>query len=213
MPRSATLALLFSTSCCCLLLIAYSLRLRGHLAAARHEARHDELTGLPNRRAMLAHLDHVLSNPAHRVAVLLLDLDRFKDVNDEYGHAAGDFVLRHVAVALVRAAPPRTIVGRMSGDEFLIIVDGDADTARSCAQAAANALANATITLRWQPFHCHASIGLAAAGPGHRTPTELLAQADAAMYAAKQAGGGVREYHPDLTDLSTRTDNDRRRFR
>ncbi|MFY1623772.1 GGDEF domain-containing protein [Micromonospora sp. WMMD735] len=213
MPRSATLALLFSTSCCCLLLIAYTLRLRGHLAAARHEARHDELTGLPNRRAMLAHLDHLLGNPTQQVTALLLDLDRFKTINDEHGHAAGDFVLRHVAVTLTRTAPPRTVVGRMSGDEFLIIINGDADAARDCAQAATNALANATITLRWEPFHCHASIGLATAGPGRRATTELLAQADAAMYAAKQAGGGVREYHPDLTDLSTRTDNDRRRFR
>ncbi|MBQ1052477.1 GGDEF domain-containing protein [Micromonospora sp. C51] len=206
-------ALLGSTTACCLVLLAYVRHLRAAHAIARHEAHHDPLTGLPNRRALLAHLDGLLADRNRPVSVALLDLNRFKDINDEHGHAAGDLVLRRVAESLTGLDLPNAYVGRMSGDEFLIVIDGERDIARASAHAAARALDELELTIRWQTVGCHASVGLAVADHNDHTATDLLRDADTAMYTAKQRGGGVCEFHPGLITIITRSGNHRRRYR
>ncbi|RLK12675.1 diguanylate cyclase (GGDEF)-like protein [Micromonospora sp. M71_S20] len=207
-----TYALLLGTSASCFALIAQNRHLRSALNAARHDADHDALTGLPNRRALVAHLNGLLSDRKRPVSVIMLDLNRFKDINDEHGHATGDAVLREVAHVLTELRMPRAFAGRMGGDEFAVVVDGDDDLSRAYAHAVADALNHRMIMIQWQTFGCHASVGLAVANNSHRTAFELLHHADIAMCVAKERGGSVQEYRPGLT-IAPRTGNHRRRYR
>jgi diguanylate cyclase (GGDEF)-like protein len=166
--------------------------------SARHEtaARHDHLTGLPNR---LLFEDRVRTALTHRrrangFAVLLIDLDRFKEVNDSLGHAAGDAVLREVAARLRRAVRPQDTVSRLGGDEFAVLLD-DA--------SAAEATAERLSTLLVEPMHVHGvtvqvggSIGFACYPQDGIAYEDLVRRADVAMYQAKQAGAFFRRYDP-----------------
>ena len=89
-----------------------------------HQARHDALTGLPNRFAVLEYLTGLLARPGNKVGVLFVDVDGFKSVNDTHGHAAGDRVLKEVANRLSKWVRPTEFVARLGGDEFLVVVDG-----------------------------------------------------------------------------------------
>jgi diguanylate cyclase (GGDEF)-like protein len=177
-------------------------RSRRDLHTARHALTHDPLTGLPNRRAFLDHLDTALHNTTLRdaaphgdnaVAVAMLDLDRFKTVNDKLGHRAGDEVLCQVADRL-RALPAAVrLAARLQGDEFLLLIDGTNPAA--AAHAAWRAIAAAPyIVASGHRVVLRASIGVALtqsdAGPDadHR---QLLHDADLAMYRAKTTGTGV----------------------
>jgi diguanylate cyclase (GGDEF)-like protein len=149
----------------------------------------DPLTGLPNRRSLQASLDGCAAEGSHsRAAMLFLDLDRFKAINDSLGHSAGDQVLRQLATRLQRITPPGAVAGRLGGDEFLIFLPG-------AGPAEAEALSSALMRELRAPFvlgeHRHfaaASIGIACC-PVSRLD-DLMREADEAMYAAKRAGGG-----------------------
>src|ERR671914_58116 len=142
----------------------------------------DPLTGLANRRALEERLERAVARAVERgaaLALLLCDLDDLKAINDEHGHDGGDRSLRRVGEALVAAAAtrPGNLVGRLSGDEFCVVMEGAGlDHARALAGAALASLAG--------PSNVHISIscGAAALGTGVDSPHQLLRAADAALY-------------------------------
>jgi diguanylate cyclase (GGDEF)-like protein len=159
-------------------------------ARLAHLARHDSLTGLPNRRTLFEHLTDAIEASRWRStssAVLFVDLDDFKVVNDAGGHAAGDEVLTVVARRMEQAVKPCGIVARLGGDEFVVLCtaleDPSAD-ALAVASRIRSALA-APIEVNGQLHMVSASMGMAVVAPG-LDPERLLSQADAAMYTAKR---------------------------
>lgn len=161
--------------------------------AAERQALTDPLTGIANRRAMDAELDRILADDAAEVALLHLDLDLFKQVNDTHGHAAGDHVLRTVADILGSETRRDDLAVRIGGDEFLLIVRHTTDP------AALTKLARRLIARIEQPltfgdrlFRLSASVGLTATPAYAERPTadRLLADTDAALYRAKSSGRG-----------------------
>jgi diguanylate cyclase (GGDEF)-like protein len=152
--------------------------------------RRDPLTGLPDRSALLARLSTLLSGDRtadHRFAVLFIDLDDFKDVNDLYGHLVGDRVLSEAASRLVECTRTSDLVVRYGGDEFVVLVEqvfGDQEIEPIVARIH-DALAP-PIAVPSGSVHLSVSVGMAEASAAHRTPEDLLAEADQAMYAAKR---------------------------
>jgi diguanylate cyclase (GGDEF)-like protein len=161
------------------------------LDTVRHQATHDALTGLPNRVLFLDTLEQALagSRPDSAVAVLFCDLDRFKAVNDTFGHAAGDELLRQVAARLRGAVRPGDTVGRLSGDEFAVILPaiGALTDAESLAERVV-ACFDAPFRLDGVEAGIGTSVGVAVHESRDRTTAdELLRQADSAMYRHKKA--------------------------
>jgi diguanylate cyclase (GGDEF)-like protein/PAS domain S-box-containing protein len=159
---------------------------------ARNLALHDPLTGLPNRRLLLDRLNRALSRdsrPGELVGLLFCDLDQFKLVNDEYGHAGGDRLLHDVARRLEHQARAGDTVARVGGDEFVIVLErlASPDDATHTAERIRAALAQ-PIRAGEQEMHVTCSIGVAVAADGATDVDSLLAHADAAMYRAKQEG-------------------------
>ncbi len=169
------------------------------------EATHDALTGVLNRAGLLDRLDHLLDDPAAQpVAVLFVDLDGFKAVNDHHGHATGDEVLRVVADRLVDSVRGGDLVGRLGGDEFVVLCP---NLGQEHAEATARRI-DATVA---EPIALHGMTLRSGASTGTVTTTggdagDLLEQADAAMYAVKRgrrtrtdeaAPGGGAPAHPD----------------
>jgi diguanylate cyclase (GGDEF)-like protein len=150
----------------------------------------DPLTGLANRRALEERLERAAARAAggeHELSVIVCDLDGLKALNDAWGHQAGDQALCCVGEALVAgaAAWPGSLVGRLSGDEFCVIIEGaNAEDGRGVASTAIEHLA------REPEPRPSISCGVAEAAPHSRTPAQLLRSADAAQYAAKRRGGG-----------------------
>ncbi len=163
---------------------------------AQH-AMHDSLTGLPVRSVFLEQLAHALArldrHPAH-VGVLFLDLDGLKYVNDTYGHAAGDRLIRTSAERVRAALRPSDVVARVGGDEFVVLLE-DLDGPADAACIAQRVLAELAAPYRpdGQLVTPSASLGLAVTSDPERTPDALIAHADAAMYRAKRAGRGRYE--------------------
>ncbi|ANK13731.1 EAL domain-containing protein [Erythrobacter neustonensis] len=166
-------------------------------------AHYDSLTGLANRVQMSKALEQILAAPSARersCAVLMLDLDRFKQVNDTLGHPAGDALLKQVAQRLERAIGQQGRCGRLGGDEFQVIVPGHQDRS-TLAQ-----LAQEIIAALSQPYAVQgtnvvigASVGIALAPEHGASSEELIRNVDLALYAAKDAGRGVsRFYAADL---------------
>ena len=157
-----------------------------------HQALHDSLTQLPNRALILDRIDQMLARSRREhtpVAVLFLDLDNFKDVNDTLGHAAGDQLLIAVAARLTSAIRQEDTVGRLGGDEFVVLAEGAslAAGAEVVAQRILDVLGTPfEITGSDTPLVVTASIGIAE--DGRATPDELLRDADIALYQAKAAG-------------------------
>ncbi len=157
---------------------------------AEYMARHDSLTSLPNRRFMSEHLD---ANEANwkRAAILYIDLDRFKQINDTLGHAAGDTLLQKVAERLQSYAPEGSIVARIGGDEFVILIKPD--------HVRTHALPLAETIVRRLPepidyegnvLRFGTSVGVARNHRNHETHEDMMIEADLALYRAKEAGRG-----------------------
>ena len=155
-----------------------------------HEAQHDPLTGLPNRRRMQDALGSSLR--ADAVAVLFVDLDGFKPVNDAYGHEAGDDLLRQVAERLGGCVRDGDVLSRVGGDEFVVLMPGVRDRADADAMSArVRAAIEAPFTVLGHPLAIGASVGVHLAPPAG-DPDQALRAADHAMYQVKRAGGGRR---------------------
>ena len=167
---------------------------------AIHDARHDMLTGLPNRLFLDCWLDHVLdtSSAEVRCVAMFVDMDGFKTVNDSHGHQAGDQLLKAVALRLRETAEEDALVARYGGDEFLVLLPGQA------CPATARRLAERLVRSLCRPFDIDglvieigASVGVAVAPPHGLQKQMLLRQADTALYAAKAYGGGnVQVFQP-----------------
>ncbi|GAA4600933.1 diguanylate cyclase (GGDEF)-like protein [Actinoplanes octamycinicus] len=150
-----------------------------------YQASHDELTGLFNRRRMMAEIDRALTGP-HPVTVLLCDLDGFKPVNDRHGHAAGDEVLRAVATRLTELAGPGRPVGRLGGDEFVVLCQAGTDAEIADLRDRITTTVSTPIPLATGQVSVGVTIGSARTTPcAPLDRTALIAQADAAMYAGK----------------------------
>jgi len=158
--------------------------------AIASNAMRDDLTGLPNRLGLTHRFDRLMAT-TDDCAVMFVDIDRFKPINDVYGHAAGDHVLAAIADRLVRAVRPDDFVSRIGGDEFVIVLTDTAGrladgTVRQLAERIVEVL-NEPIVYEGETIEVGASVGAAL---GHqRNLDELIAKADGAMYRAKRAGG------------------------
>jgi diguanylate cyclase (GGDEF)-like protein/PAS domain S-box-containing protein len=162
-----------------------------------HDAFHDTLTGLPNRALFLDHLklamERVKRHPASLFAVLFLDLDRFKIVNDSLGHTVGDQLLVAVARRLAACLRPGDTVARLGGDEFTVLLEdiGDRAEAVAVAERIQRELAEPFSLVAHGGSHevfVSASVGIAESSLGYEQPEEMLRDADTAMYRAKSAG-------------------------
>jgi len=164
-------------------------------------AYYDALTELPQRALLQDRLEHALAAARRRhekIALLFLDLDRFKSINDSFGHSFGDIVLKAVAQRLKACAREQDTVARVGGDEFLILLDGVKDTADAAIAAERIMRAmNASLEVQGHSFSVGCSIGLSMY-PEHGMDGEtLIKNADAAMYCAKEAGRGNVRFFTD----------------
>jgi diguanylate cyclase (GGDEF)-like protein/PAS domain S-box-containing protein len=158
----------------------------------RHQAFHDQLTGLSNRALFNDRVEHALDRARRlgtRVAVLLIDLDGFKDVNDNLGHQAGDELLRKVAEQLSAAARTGDTVARLGGDEFVVLMEDllDTEDAMVTGERMRTNISLATVSALTDR-HVTASIGVAVSGPECDTAADLVRNADIAMYSVKADG-------------------------
>ena len=177
---------------------------------ARHLASHDSLTSLPNRRLFREQLDRALTDAAGRrraLAVLYLDLDGFKLINDAYGHDAGDELLTIVAARLSRAVRAEDMVGRLGGDEFACLLT-DVATREQVGKLARKLFdaVVAPVKIGRAKLHVRASIGISMCTGDGMTSEALLKQADAAMYLAKRQKTGHEFFEEGIaasTDAQT----------
>ncbi len=185
---------------------AFSNTLRDlHMAKSRieHLALHDQLTNLPNRRALQEHLSQCLAEVQRkglRAAVLHVDLDRFKQINDLLGHAAGDEILRHAARAMQAQIGPKDMTARVGGDEFVIVLRNAQDASRLeelCYQIIEAVSQPIEV---WGEFvNVGASIGIAYVDGSETDPERILSNADIALYVAKGQGRGRASFYNDAT--------------
>jgi diguanylate cyclase (GGDEF)-like protein/PAS domain S-box-containing protein len=170
---------------------------RAHERALEHQARHDTLTGLPNRVMLREQVVRAL-NQAQRdgsqVAFLILDLDRFKEVNDTLGHHVGDMLLQHIGARLQSELRQSDTIARMGGDEFAVLLPGtDAETARDIARRLVASLAQPFDT-QGLPLQIEASIGIAMFPEDGKDASDVIQRADVAMYVAKRERTGFAVY-------------------
>ncbi|HZE65171.1 MAG TPA: EAL domain-containing protein [Sporichthyaceae bacterium] len=177
------------------------------IARLSYEAHHDTLTGLPNRHLLQQELDiaiaAVRTGASTGCAVMISDLNGFKEVNDTLGHQHGDELLRTVARCFVTVAGSRALVARLGGDEFAILLTGvtDARSAGELARELVESLAD-PVRIDGVSVEVSASIGVAMAPVHAEDASGLLKRADVAMYAAKANGGGVRLYDEGLQEAA-----------
>jgi len=157
-----------------------------------HAALHDPMTGAANRRNFELQLNQMIAEkkPAH--ALLMIDLDRFKPVNDLYGHAAGDALLQGISTGLARVAGANDIVARLGGDEFAMLLRQTTPKASAAsALAALDFVSKYRLTWQGQRVSVGASIGIVLIDRRGLKPMDLLTAADEALYSAKEAGRGA----------------------
>lgn len=160
-----------------------------------HDALHDALTGLPNRTLLMQRVEvlrqRTQDNPNYHFAVLFIDLDRFKLVNDSLGHANGDRFLIAISEQLRQCTRASDTVARLGGDEFTILLDGINDI-KDAIQIAERVLTRLAKPLRLDDRHLFtgASIGIVVSAPSYKSGTDMLRDADIAMYRAKASGKG-----------------------
>ncbi|MEX2499559.1 MAG: EAL domain-containing protein [Wenzhouxiangellaceae bacterium] len=151
---------------------------------------HDSLTGLPNRQGMLRHLERAIheTDPRHSLAVFFIDLDQFKDINETLGHHLGDELLRQIPERLARELDDDDMLGRLGGDEFLVVAKRrDRERVIRLADRLLGAL-DKPFRIEEHQLFISASIGLAFADSASASPGELIQNADAALFRAKQMG-------------------------
>lgn len=170
----------------------------------RHQAFHDSLTGLANRLRFLDRLEHALErgkrNGGKQVSVLYLDLDYFKNINDEMGHSAGDLLLKQVADRIRGCIRSTDTAARLGGDEFAILLEDShhVEDARAVAEAILLQLKLSFQVLDREVF-ISASIGVVVADPDHTSTEEVIRNADVAMYDAKENGRGrIQIFEPNM---------------
>ena len=162
-------------------------------------AQDDVLTGLGNRRRLAEVAGDLLARDDRPIALMLVDLDRFKEINDELGHSRGDELLRQVASVLAEAFP--AAVYRLGGDEFVVLLDDLADESGEYLEKLGRRLLHdiqGPFTVAGVPITVEASVGVASTGSGRRDLGDLLAGADTAMYAAKRHRTAVELWRPEL---------------
>ncbi len=161
------------------------------LAETRHLALTDDLTGVPNRRALVQRLEDL--DRRSGTALLVADVDRFKEVNDRWGHQRGDELLRLVVAAAREALPRRGVLARLGGDEFAVLLPGLGDAAAVAVAQRVREAVLQRIALAGGRYDVASgvglSVGVATAGPGPLDADELLRRADAAMYSVKTRSG------------------------
>jgi diguanylate cyclase (GGDEF)-like protein len=166
-----------------------------------HQALHDALTGLPNRALFTDRLQHALTRGRRRGAasgVVFLDLDRFKTVNDTWGHSAGDELLAEFARRLQEAIRAQDLAARIGGDEFAVLVrETDAEAAVAAARRLLDKI-DGTYSLGCGDVACHVSVGIAVGAAGVTTGEDLIRNADIAMYSVKRSERAYTLYEADL---------------
>jgi diguanylate cyclase (GGDEF)-like protein len=165
-------------------------------------AEHDPLTGVANRRRFTARLAECAAEP-HEAALLLIDVDNFKDINDLRGHAVGDHVMRSLAAALTARIGPDALLGRLGGDEFAVVVPGcDAVAGLALGEMLCDSVSRAPINDGGSPLRVSVSIGVACVTPDVESS---LSHADLALYEAKRGGRNrARMFLPDQYDQAVR---------
>ncbi|MQA14098.1 MAG: EAL domain-containing protein [Pseudonocardiaceae bacterium] len=159
--------------------------------ALKHQATHDELTGLPNRAAVSERLTELLAEPEGELAVLFCDIDNFKRVNDSLGHDAGDELLLALARRLEDGLPDRCTAARLSGDVYVVICsDATAHGGVQALVATVGSLLRTAVPVQGQLVRVSAAIGVAVPDGSTSGPEDLLRFADAAMFQAKCQGAG-----------------------
>ena len=179
-----------------------------------HLARLDHLTGLTNRAGFFEHLEAAIGRAREGealITVFFLDIDRFKQVNDTHGHAIGDTLIRAFAQRLTEHVRSSDVVARLGGDEFTVVMEGVPDVKR------VRAIATKLVMAMSRPYELRseglvlpigASVGVAVSRGDALASVELVARADAMLYAAKQAGRGtyrIEVNEPDATRRRQRT--------
>ena len=158
-------------------------------------ATHNDTTDLPNRRALRTHLEATFSL-GEPLGLVLIDLDRFKQVNDTYGHEHGNDLLYEVGRRLVALDPSVALAAHLSGDEFALVVHGDDSEVEAAAQAAHRSISGSPYEIAGQQVIVTASVGYAVAEP-YMLPRDLLQAADQAMYLAKRTRCGAHPHDPN----------------
>lgn len=169
--------------------------------ALTHQALHDSLTGLPNRTLLRDRLQMALAEAAQantRLALFFLDLNRFKDINDTFGHHSGDLVLQTLGARLQAEVGEDGTAARLGGDELAVVLPATDERAAIAAAERIVTVLNEPFTLEGQVFDIGSSIGIALYPDHGEDPTVLMRRADIAMYAAKRGGDGYVVYAPEL---------------
>ncbi len=174
------------------------------LKVSGRQAVTDDLTGLGNRRHLLARLGDAISDTDHEVALLLIDLDGFKELNDTLGHHAGDQVLRQIGPRLQEALRPGDTLARLGGDEFAVVLAPGDEASASAAGLRLRAALEQTFAVGGIRVHIDASIGIALFPEHARDALGLLQRADVAMYEAKRTRTGHEVYLPERDHHSRR---------
>ncbi len=187
------------------LLEAAHLELGASEARCRHIALHDQLTRLPNRLSFQQGLSAALADRTQEVAVLFVDLDRFKLVNDTLGHSAGDELVSSLGTRMAKLLPEDGLLARLGGDEFGIVLVGDSAARAEEVGDQLKTMCAVPYDLFGNKVHVGASIGIAHRGGSNADGSELLRRADLALYAAKTQGRNCCRLFEASMDESART--------